>query len=73
MIKSLGTTLMQVSVIEVFKALIEESERRYSNDYQPIPKDMDNEHEAFNRGMGDFVVLMVGAAIIARSDETLQV
>ena len=58
--------------MEVFKALINESERRYSDDYQPIPEDIDNEDEAFNRGMGVFVVLVIGAAVIA-PDETLQI
>jgi len=33
---------------------------------------MYNENEAFDRGMGDFVVLMFGAAVIT-PDETLQV
>ncbi|KAL4090334.1 hypothetical protein QTP88_025193 [Uroleucon formosanum] len=56
--------------MDVVTALMDESERRYPNGYQP--EDIDNEDEAFNRGMDDFVVLMVSVVVIA-PDEILEV
>ncbi|KAL4121005.1 hypothetical protein QTP88_013593 [Uroleucon formosanum] len=58
-----------VSVMDVITTLLDESELQYSINFQP--EDIDNEDEAFNREMDDFVVLMVSVAVIAL-DEILE-
>lgn len=52
-----------VSVMDVVTALLEQSERRYSTDYEPEVKD-DGE-EAFDGGINNFVVSMVREVLIA--------
>lgn len=54
-------------------ALINKSESQLPENYQHIPEDIYNEDERrlTETGMGDFVVLIVGVAVIA-PDETLQ-
>jgi len=39
----------EVSIMDVVNALINKSGRRYADNYQPIPEDIYNEDEAFNR------------------------
>ncbi|KAL4148214.1 hypothetical protein QTP88_002497 [Uroleucon formosanum] len=58
-----------VSVMDVVTALLEASERRYSIDIQP--EVTDDGDEAFSDAMGDFLVSMVSAAVIAHSSSVV--
>ncbi|XP_029342688.1 uncharacterized protein LOC115033682 [Acyrthosiphon pisum] len=62
----------EVFVMDVVNGLMKVNADTQTIRYQPIPGDIINENVAFDRRMGDFVVLIFGAAVIA-PDETLQV